>query len=484
MSIDESMYERLRRALVRSLASELSLRFAGRRVALYPAGRFTAELLAHAAPGGPNLVVLDDHAPRGRSVGDVPVYAPEEVDPASVDAVVIATDTVEATIARRAESWIAGLPEASRPRLIRPCQAITRTLRMASASGDPTVPPVSEPIAALETDSYTVRAFRPRREAGALFRPYQIYPNSPGRAGENLRDECLVTRSEPGLLTPSTRVAVVGSCFASELKRWLVQHGYNFCQYETGPTANCSSLRTGNIFNSASLAQMLDWAYDGFQADEPYWAVGSALSDPYRRDIVWDDARSAEAERSAHFESVRRMLGHAELLIVTLGLSEVWRNRNDGACFAHLPPDDVFDAAKHEHHLLTPDENLRNLERFYARVRRANPSMRLVVTLSPVPMLATFFDRHVAQSNAVSKASLRFAIHMFCERHPEVVYFPSYEIVTTLPENPFISDHRHVEPWVVGRIMQAFVRHYGPASRDRQTIETPALEPRRLVTAG
>ena len=160
------------------------------------------------------------------------------------------------------------------------------------------------------------------------------------------------------------------------------------------------------------------------------------------------------------------MVAETDVLILTLGLSEVWRSRIDKRCFYLIPPPGVLDPARHEHALQRPEECLADLERFYAIIRERNPSLRLVTTLSPVPLMATYFDRHAVVSDSVSKATLRTALHWFCQNHPEVIYFPSYEMVRRNPDWPYQPDNRHVKAVpVVERIMSTFMANYGePAS--------------------
>jgi len=142
-----------------------------------------------------------------------------------------------------------------------------------------------------------------------------------------------------------------------------------------------------------------------------------------------------------------------------------------------MPPPEVFDEARHEHALLSVGENVDNLERFYAKVRAANPDLRLVLTLSPVPLLATYQDRHAVVADTVSKALLRVAIDEFSRAHPEVVYFPSYEIATRMPDWPYAADNRHIRRPIVERIMATFIKHYGAIDEHaipKNAVEDPA----------
>ena len=63
-------------------------------------------------------------------------------------------------------------------------------------------------------------------------------------------------------------------------------------------------------------------------------------------------------------------------------------------------------------------------------LKEVNPKARIIVTVSPVPLVATYEARHAMVSNSCTKAALRVAVDDICAARPEVVYFPAYEIVT------------------------------------------------------
>ena len=481
---------------LKELWLRVGCRAAGRPVALYGAGRHTRRMLhmVKDTPGSPRVaVILDDHA-SGSDIDGIRVRKPAAVDPCSVAAIVISTDTLQEQLGDRARAWAAGAAPGKKPEVVRlydempdgpyetvpallvqqrePGGAITRqateppTARTApprAAGRAPgTIEPVLDHVTMMQTPSFRVHMQALRLEIPEIFEPHQLYPGSELRPIDDIRNDDFVTHTEPGLITTDTRVSVIGSCFAVSFKKWLVMHGYNFCQFEDGPMAFLGSVRAGPIFNTGLLRQLVEWACDGFDPEERYWPREQWLFDPYRKAICWPDEASAEAERAAHFDAVRRMLRDSEVLIVTLGLSEVWRNRRDGCAFYLMPPPEVFDERRHEHALLSVNENADNLERFYAKIRAANPDLRLVLTLSPVPLLATYQDRHAVVADTVSKALLRGAIDEFCRAHPEVIYFPSYEIATRMPDWPYTADNRHIrEKPTVERIMAAFMKHYG-----------------------
>jgi hypothetical protein len=115
-------------------------------------------------------------------------------------------------------------------------------------------------------------------------------------------------------------------------------------------------------------------------------------------------------------------------------------------------------------------------------VRQVNATAPIVVTLSPVPLEATFRDISCMTADSVSKSVLRVAIDQAMGEHrPDVYYWPSFEIVRwagahlSWPSYGFHDDRaRHVTRYSVGRIIDAFVESfYVPKAvalmRSRQT---------------
>lgn len=323
----------------------------------------------------------------------------------------------------------------------------------------------------LVTPQFEVRTIDTTTRAREVVGPDGWWPGPRRLGGRDIEQYEPACPPAPGLITPTTRVATMGSCFAQEIKRWLITNGYSYLQTERGPGTQVGSARFGAVFNTACVRQEFEHAEGLFHPVERHWRIGNALADPYRRSLGWPDERSAEAERAAHAAGVREMVELADVLIVTIGVAEVWRNRQDKATFAILPPGEEYDPARHEFSLLGVEENLANLERAYALTRARNPRLRWIITVSPVPLAATFRDVDITVANSASKAILRLAADEFCRRHPEALYFPAYEIVTSLTRWAWEADNRHVRPEVVDRIMGCFIRAYGPRVEDAPRIE-------------
>src|SRR5262249_41544891 len=91
-------------------------------------------------------------------------------------------------------------------------------------------------------------------------------------------------------------------------------------------------------------------------------------------------------------------------------------------------------------------------------LRTWNPEIRIIVSVSPVPLHATFraADTHVVVANGHSKAVLRVAAEEFVKRNRDVYYMPAYEVVMHCTRHPWDEDQRHVSREAVANVMKVF----------------------------
>ena len=112
-------------------------------------------------------------------------------------------------------------------------------------------------------------------------------------------------------------------------------------------------------------------------------------------------------------------------------------------------------------------ENIENLEKIHALMAAANPKCRLLVTVSPVNLWATFRkDADVISASCNSKSTLRAVADEFTANHDNVFYFPAYEMATIyqpLIGRSMFSDGKenfHVNENTVEFIMRHFFKFY------------------------
>ncbi len=258
------------------------------------------------------------------------------------------------------------------------------------------------------------------------------------------------------LMTRDTPVASIGSCFAREIKDYLVNRGFNYLQTAQGPNARHGSAAWDRVYNTFCLRQEFERALGSFNPHERFWEHEGQILDPYRKQVVSDSIEEAERELETHRQSAHEAFTKAEILVITVGLTEIWHSTADGAVFYQVPPAGVFNPDIHAFRNSTVSENLENLEAIHALMQAANPDCKILITVSPVPLRATFQRQNVVISNTVSKATLVAATSEFVANHDNTFYFPSYELVTTCINSAFKGDNRHVSRKAVRKIMSVF----------------------------
>ncbi len=274
------------------------------------------------------------------------------------------------------------------------------------------------------------------------------------------------------------RVATMGSCFAQHLSRHLSRSGLNYFMAETAPSHmeaeearrhnyGTFSARYGNVYTVAQAVQLFRRAFGDFDPVEKPWDRGGVFVDPFRPQVEPDgylDEESLRDDQARHLLATRTVFEQSDVLVFTLGLTEAWRSRVDGAIFPTAPgvAGGYYDPSAYEFVNFGIDDVRRDLIEFCTLARSVNPRLRVLLTVSPVPLVATYEPRHVLVSTTCSKAVLRVAVDEITAQLDYVDYFPSYEIVSTAssPRNYYADDLREVDESGVAHVMRCFTRHY------------------------
>jgi hypothetical protein len=136
----------------------------------------------------------------------------------------------------------------------------------------------------------------------------------------------------------------------------------------------------------------------------------------------------------------------------------------DGAVFPLCPGvlGGTFDKRRHEFVNLDVEDVVADVTAFVSELRAVNPEARVILTVSPVPLIATAEPRHVLVSTIASKSILRVACEKIVKGCKNVAYFPSYEIVTGGfgKTSYFAEDCRSVTEEGVAHVMRVFMRHH------------------------
>jgi hypothetical protein len=285
-------------------------------------------------------------------------------------------------------------------------------------------------------------------------------------------------------LTRSDRIASAGSCFAQRITEGLRASGYRYLVTEPGNSESYSA-RYGEIYSTLQLLQIAQAAIGTFVPTEQPWASNDGhWLDPFRPRIEpagFDSPRAVLEARERHLAAVKTVLEEADVFVFTAGLTETWCSKVDGAAFPVCPGTGVgtFDPDRYAFRNLGVDENIANLDAFLKLAWSLNPALRVIFTVSPVPLAATMEPRHIAQSTTWSKSVLRVAVDEMRRRYEAVDYFAAYEIVMGACPNGFENDGRTVTTMAVNAVVASFFRHFGEplleveleTSRPRASVE-------------
>lgn len=293
----------------------------------------------------------------------------------------------------------------------------------------------------------------------------------------------------PIKIQKSDKIVTAGSCFAQEIAQRLQSAGYAYHVTEK-PDVELSetevrqqqygvySARYGNIYTTRQLLQLFERAHGFFKPIEQFWAANGRVFDVFRPTIPSDGFSSIEDAKEAqarHFEAVRRCFKEADVFIFTLGLTEAFEDIRDGTVFPVCPGivAGTYDAAHHKFKNFTVSEIVEDFLKFDQRLRSINPRVRTIITVSPVPLIATASGRHVLEATSYSKSVLRVAAEIISSRLPHVGYFPSYEIITGAHAKGryFEEDLRSVTRIGVDHVMRTFFHHAIECETEQSPLE-------------
>lgn len=224
--------------------------------------------------------------------------------------------------------------------------------------------------------------------------------------------------------------------------------------------------RLGNKYNNFSTLQALRWLMGSENFEERLVAplADGRWFDGHRHPVGY--AASAADAVTAHREILDRVRGSlmaADVVVITLGLVEVWRDREAGVWLNCTPPTEVKGYSSRYEFIRTA--HAANLEALNATfgLLQSGKRRRIVCSVSPVPLFATFTDDDVLVANMYSKSTLRSVVsEAIADARSSlgaaIDYFPSYELAM-LSSRDVVWRKKHLTGEPDGRhVRPAFVR--------------------------
>jgi hypothetical protein len=292
----------------------------------------------------------------------------------------------------------------------------------------------------------------------------------------------------------SDKIVTAGSCFAQHVARYMSENGYNHYVAERAHPIfsdaqaakhnyGMFSARYGNIYTAKQLKQLLLRAYGVFEPKESVWLNGDGVYvDPYRPQVQprgFISKGELIADRDSHLSCVRDAIEKMDVFVFTLGLTECWFDKRDGAVFPLAPGvaggeynENIFGFKN-----IKFQEYVEDLLYSLSFIREKNPNVKVILTVSPVPLNATAENKHVYVASTYSKSCLRLVAEEVSEIVENCDYFPSYEIITSNYSRGsyFAKDCRDVLSSGVDWVMSVFGKHYFASTVNQATLKVDDL---------
>src|SRR6266700_1146790 len=246
-------------------------------------------------------------------------------------------------------------------------------------------------------------------------------PNDPAcrYAFQRLRQSWFSPRVNPKFkFSREDKFYAIGSCFARGIELSLIKHKVavesaapEFAKLQP-VNKEVSGLGFTNKYNTFSILNELRWALDPAavfpvqsiaEVSEGIWA------DPHTNPTLKLAVLEETLERRSWMHGVKKRITPCRAVINTLGLVEVWRDLQADAHINCTPIPSLFKTQpdRYEFHLSSFAQNWANLEAIHALLSRwAHPGLHVVITVSPVPLMATFSQMDVVVANTYATSLL------------------------------------------------------------------------------
>ncbi len=278
------------------------------------------------------------------------------------------------------------------------------------------------------------------------------------------------------------RIATAGSCFAQHISKHLSSSGFTVLDVEPPPAGlptelhhkfgfSMYSARYGNIYTSLQLLQLAKEVSGLATPSNIVWTRDGSYYDALRP-AVEPEGLASECElmehRRWHIARVRELFESMDLFIFTLGLTEAWVHQS-GTVYPTAPGVVAGSYDEREYHFQNFNYNdvvnsFKEFQRVIQMIRGSKDEPKYLLTVSPVPLVATATDNHALVATTQSKAVLRAAAGFLSEQKENVDYFPSYEIITNqVAKSQFYKENfRSITAAGVETVMRSFFSEHKP----------------------
>ncbi|MCK7544318.1 GSCFA domain-containing protein [Marinobacter bryozoorum] len=248
-------------------------------------------------------------------------------------------------------------------------------------------------------------------------------------------------------LSSKDKISTYGSCFAQHIGFALKSRGFDWLVAEKAPERLSAenakkynygifSARTGNIYTTSLLKQWVEWSLGKVSVPEEVWEKDGRFFDPFRPAIEPDGFSSKEEVVKSRNEALRcfeKTILDSDVMVFTLGLTESWFNSSFLYEYPMCPGTVAgrYNPSVHKFESQSYEKAKKNLALSLVMMRKVNPELKFLLTVSPVPLTASNSGDSVIVATMHSKSILRAVAGQLAKDKDYVDYFPSYEIINS-----------------------------------------------------
>ena len=282
---------------------------------------------------------------------------------------------------------------------------------------------------------------------------------------------------ENKIISKDEKIVCVGSCFAEEIRKFLVQNkikvlpDFSKIKFDSKITQidELPHRQHMNFYNPVNIRNELLIANGKFSYEEDDIFINNQNQqitywDPYRR-LVGSKTLAGLLDARQQIETVfKSAFEEGNTFVITLGLNEVIKRKSNSNVLSTYPAYGGLEERTDCYmHYLSFQEVCDEINEIISLIREISKQqdVKIVFTVSPVPLDRTFCnDTDVFARNIHAKSNLLTALHQTIPMHQGVYYFESYEIVSLLGDKAFKEDLRHVTSDAVNLIAATFLRKF------------------------
>ena len=212
----------------------------------------------------------------------------------------------------------------------------------------------------------------------------------------------LVDRNK--IIDKKTVFFTMGSCFARNIAVSLAKSGFNANHMEISEYINST------YANRALVNYLLELE----QNNEINKRIEQLLPTGFKKN------------------DITQKISQSDIFVLTLGVAPAFFDSQTGE-FVLPSPNSLNTrvlAEKYTFRTTSVQENVENVKYLIDFIRNISPKINIVITVSPVPLLASFEFESCVQADCLSKSTMRLVAHEIVNNsgYDNITYFPSFEI--------------------------------------------------------